>query len=446
MAPAPGPTPAPAPSSTGSRTGPASRRTRASRRAATSARRCANAGTGSGKNITPMREKSASKGSSSIDAASPSTNDTFGALPRSRAASQEGLGRVDPDDAALGPDALAELPGGAAHAAPDVEHGRAHQGFERVHRGPAELPAVAVDHVGVLDPRIAHEVVPDAVLVHDDEGSHDGRSLAADVRALHRVVATGGAARARRGPPPRAPGHRDRARAPRPARRGRPADRRGARRSRGARAPLARRVGRPGPRRDRRPTRAAPRRRAAPRSAPVRVGREGPARARAREALRLGHRDIGTEHLALALAAQPDSEAVRVLAGLHVERAELRARVLELLARPAPGARGRPLAPSDADPDAALAGDPGAARARRARPCSSASPTRASARCRSGCSAPRAARRSGPHRRARPSPGRRLRRRHPRSPRARACAPRRARSAARPHPPAARSSPGRRAR
>lgn len=53
-----------------------------------------------------------------------------------------------------------------------------------------------------------------------------------------------------------------------------------------------------------------------------------------REALRLGHRNIGTEHLALALANQPRSAAVRLLEHFDVECAALRARVLELLAQP----------------------------------------------------------------------------------------------------------------
>jgi hypothetical protein len=53
-----------------------------------------------------------------------------------------------------------------------------------------------------------------------------------------------------------------------------------------------------------------------------------------REALRLGHRNIGTEHLVLALTNQPRSAAVRLLEQLDVECGQLRARVLELLARP----------------------------------------------------------------------------------------------------------------
>ena len=53
-----------------------------------------------------------------------------------------------------------------------------------------------------------------------------------------------------------------------------------------------------------------------------------------REALRLGHRDIGTEHLVLAITSQPRSAAMKVLADLGVECAALRTRVLELLAHP----------------------------------------------------------------------------------------------------------------
>ncbi|MGZ8733575.1 MAG: Clp protease N-terminal domain-containing protein [Acidimicrobiia bacterium] len=54
-----------------------------------------------------------------------------------------------------------------------------------------------------------------------------------------------------------------------------------------------------------------------------------------REALRLGHRNIGTEHLVLALTDQPDSLADRVLEHFEVDRPTLRGRVLELLAQPA---------------------------------------------------------------------------------------------------------------
>jgi ATP-dependent Clp protease ATP-binding subunit ClpA len=53
-----------------------------------------------------------------------------------------------------------------------------------------------------------------------------------------------------------------------------------------------------------------------------------------REALRLGHRNIGTEHLVLAITSQPHSAAVQVLTHFGVECAPLRARVLELLAQP----------------------------------------------------------------------------------------------------------------
>ncbi len=55
-----------------------------------------------------------------------------------------------------------------------------------------------------------------------------------------------------------------------------------------------------------------------------------------REALRLGHRNIGTEHLALAITSQPHSAAVQVLTHFGVDCARLRARILELLALPTP--------------------------------------------------------------------------------------------------------------
>jgi ATP-dependent Clp protease ATP-binding subunit ClpA len=60
-----------------------------------------------------------------------------------------------------------------------------------------------------------------------------------------------------------------------------------------------------------------------------------------REALRLGHRNIGTEHLVLALTDRSDSLTDRVLEHFEVDRATLRERVLELLAQPGAPREGR---------------------------------------------------------------------------------------------------------
>jgi hypothetical protein len=51
-----------------------------------------------------------------------------------------------------------------------------------------------------------------------------------------------------------------------------------------------------------------------------------------REALRLGHNYVGTEHILLGLVEVPDSQAAKTLTGLGIDLDTLRARVMEIIA------------------------------------------------------------------------------------------------------------------
>lgn len=48
-------------------------------------------------------------------------------------------------------------------------------------------------------------------------------------------------------------------------------------------------------------------------------------------ALELGHNDVGTEHVLLALVRDPDAGATRILAAADVSPDQLRRRAVELL-------------------------------------------------------------------------------------------------------------------
>ena len=116
-----------------------------------------------------------------------------------------------------------------------------------------------------------------------------------------------------------------------------------------------------------------------------------------REALRLGHHDIGTEHILLGLIREGEGVAAQVLAALGADLNRVRQQVIRLLPgtggrdEPASGRRARAAAAGPAAARAA-AGDPGAGRVdRRAVVGDWAAPG-----CRAGDRRPRPADREGP--------------------------------------------------
>ena len=54
------------------------------------------------------------------------------------------------------------------------------------------------------------------------------------------------------------------------------------------------------------------------------------------QALELGHNYVGTEHLALAVYSDSEGIGAQILTQLGVERAQVRAKVVEILSKLAP--------------------------------------------------------------------------------------------------------------
>ena len=61
-----------------------------------------------------------------------------------------------------------------------------------------------------------------------------------------------------------------------------------------------------------------------------------------REARRMGHNYIGTEHLLLGVLKEGESVAVRILANLGVDQQRLTREIIKVLSEEAPGMAGKP--------------------------------------------------------------------------------------------------------